>query len=1053
MVHEYSHTTPAVKGILSFATFSERKHMLKTLKRKIALVAVAGLGAGLISVTPAFAAVSVVDDLNLVQSGSTLVVTQALTGAGNDVAKGRPGLNTIKISEPDGAIADSLYNVIISTSATAAGAGITDANSVTLSNPTVFATTAVGTVNLSVASAVANTPDAQSGFLTTAGKVLRVVPSATGTASGITVDATLAAGTYSVWADPTPAAGLPSAAGTFLIGTITIHNVGAPSTVAFDVTGRTQIVAAAADSAFTVSVKDSSARSTFLVGSEAISYTWDTVASTAIQVPATPGNTTAADVAVAAGVFAGQSVTIDNTLIGVGAAFNTTVNTTFKLNATIISGLAAFGSTSATYRWSTSTAGLVGTLVIQKAAVTTATHSMPAAGTVAAADFTTLLKDSTGAVVEGVTPSVTSSLANTVAAAAATGSAGTGNAFTYTATTSGTDTVTFSVSTGGLAVISTTMAITITAFGATPAVLTNATAVNTTGTGWVPGIAPAYVAGLTVTKISVSVTAMDAAKVAEARVAVTNTSGGAALTATLDSVSPIADAAGKITVIATVVGAEATDVVTIGIDANGGTNAFIDLAAVTYATAAADVSTSPKTATTTFAAAGSTQSITATVADQFSIPSSGATVTLTNTTVPVGATAQTAATVTVGSAGTAALSAVLGTVVGNYVYTVTGRSYNNVLLTTTNTITYTVTASGGPKAITIVAGVNTATTGYRVVVDNDGSIVLSATGSTVYTTATQLTTTTAESLPNTVITVKVTDDAGTGVQGVAVVAAPDAGVLVNSAAATTAFKDFNSATDLTVATDGTGVATFFVTSTKPGTPSIKFTAGSVSVTGSFNAVTESQLTTPALATGRVITLDKTTADVTGNVVQITATVTDVWGNAVAGVNLSGAISGAAGRLTGGGRNQSAVATDAAGQVVFEITSNGVEAGAGTLTVTATEALIGGGGVALAAITGLISDDLTANSATQFTKTSTKSATTALTVKAATTSAASTEITAVKTDVATANAAVKALATQVTVLQASVATLIDSLTTQIASLLKSVSALTKAVAKLQAAKKK
>ena len=56
MVHEYSHTTPAVKGILSFATFSERKHMLKTLKRKIALVAVAGLGAGLVSVAPASAA-------------------------------------------------------------------------------------------------------------------------------------------------------------------------------------------------------------------------------------------------------------------------------------------------------------------------------------------------------------------------------------------------------------------------------------------------------------------------------------------------------------------------------------------------------------------------------------------------------------------------------------------------------------------------------------------------------------------------------------------------------------------------------------------------------------------------------------------------------------------------------------------------------------------------------------------------------------------------------------------------------------------------------------
>jgi len=58
MVHEYSHTTPAVKGILSFATFSERKHMLKTLKRKIALVAVAAVGVGMLSALPASAAVS-----------------------------------------------------------------------------------------------------------------------------------------------------------------------------------------------------------------------------------------------------------------------------------------------------------------------------------------------------------------------------------------------------------------------------------------------------------------------------------------------------------------------------------------------------------------------------------------------------------------------------------------------------------------------------------------------------------------------------------------------------------------------------------------------------------------------------------------------------------------------------------------------------------------------------------------------------------------------------------------------------------------------------------
>jgi hypothetical protein len=60
MVHEYSHTTPAVKGILSFATFSERKHMLKNIKRKIALVAVAAVGVGMLSAIPASAVASLI---------------------------------------------------------------------------------------------------------------------------------------------------------------------------------------------------------------------------------------------------------------------------------------------------------------------------------------------------------------------------------------------------------------------------------------------------------------------------------------------------------------------------------------------------------------------------------------------------------------------------------------------------------------------------------------------------------------------------------------------------------------------------------------------------------------------------------------------------------------------------------------------------------------------------------------------------------------------------------------------------------------------------------
>jgi len=56
MVHETAFSTPAASRKSLGATLFERNTMLKTLKRKIALVAVAGLGFGLISTVPAKAA-------------------------------------------------------------------------------------------------------------------------------------------------------------------------------------------------------------------------------------------------------------------------------------------------------------------------------------------------------------------------------------------------------------------------------------------------------------------------------------------------------------------------------------------------------------------------------------------------------------------------------------------------------------------------------------------------------------------------------------------------------------------------------------------------------------------------------------------------------------------------------------------------------------------------------------------------------------------------------------------------------------------------------------
>jgi len=719
------------------------------------------------------------------------------------------------------------------------------------------------------------------------------------------------------------------------------------------------------------------------------------------------------------------------------------------LNSTILSGLAAFGTASASYRWSNTTAGLKGTLAIQKQSDSSAVTSISLAqtDTVANTTYKWSLKDDAGRVVEGVTPVASSALSNTVASAGATSASGAGNAFTYTATTAGSDTITFSIPTGGGTSISTSITATITAYGATAAVLANASAKNLTGTGWVAGTAPAYTAGRTVTQVEVTLTGMDANKVAQANCN-EQTDTNADATCTLSSTSPLADATGKIVITATFAGVlDNNDRYQIQVDANGGANAYVDLADVTFKTAAADLTTSPATGTNNFAAPGAKVTITATVADQYSVASPGATVALANGTVPAGATAQTAATKTVGADGKTSFEATLGTVVGTYVYTFTAKDYNNGAAGT-STVTFTVTASGAPKTLEITSGVNTATNFVRVIADADG--VIDTNGATAVPTAIATTTvTTTESKPHTTIVVTVKDDAGVGVQDVTVTAEPGEGVLVNSAAAAgVLYSAFNSATtDLTQKTAANGTATFYVTGTKPGTAKITFKAGTSSVAGEFLVITNSQLDTMAtVMTGRTVTLDKATAAVNGNVVQIIATVKDVWGNAVKGVNLSGAVTGTAGRFTGGGRSQAAVATDANGQVVFEVTSNGVESGTGTLTVTATEQKIGNaGGDPADAITDLISDDLTANGSI-FTKTSTKSATAALTVTSAA-AAANPAIDAVKADVKAVSDTVATLSKAVTTIQSSVTELTSSLSAHIKSLSSAIAKISRAIAAL------
>jgi hypothetical protein len=241
-------------------------------------------------------------------------------------------------------------------------------------------------------------------------------------------------------------------------------------------------------------------------------------------------------------------------------------------------------------------------------------------------------------------------------------------------------------------------------------------------------------------------------------------------------------------------------------------------------------------------------------------------------------------------------------------------------------------------------------------------------------------------------------------------------------------------TSTSATSTGGGVATIHAVATKVGTNTVTFTVGSKTATATF--ISKQGLAVRSIA--RTVTLGSATVAVTGGAIaQSVATVKDAFGNPVAGVSLTGTISGVAGRFAGGARSFAA-STGADGTVTFEITGNVTESGAGTLTVAGTDA------AANITTADFRTGDLSGNLST-LGKEDVSSVTATLAVTAGVADSSSAQI---KTDVATANAAVKSLATQVTVLQASVATLIDSLTTQIASLMKSVSALTKSVAKLQ-----
>jgi hypothetical protein len=469
-----------------------------------------------------------------------------------------------------------------------------------------------------------------------------------------------------------------------------------------------------------------------------------------------------------------------------------------------------------------------------------------------------------------------------------------------------------------------------------------------------------YSASLAVTSFTAKVSGLTADAAFKAAIA---TSGSA--TVSIDTgANPVADANGVGTIVITATGASTSDTVTLTVDKSDTSSSPAGTIVITYSTPAAvftSANTSPVGGNNAYFTAGSTEkTITATILDQYGQVVPGAYATASYTTVPSGVTGPTIASATTNASGVATLNTTLPSTVGTYVISVVAKNASGGTIGSTSAIKYIVTATGGPGALAISSGVNTATTFYAVTTDDNGNIAGTASAASY--------TTTQVTGDYTTIVVNVKDDAAAAVQYAAVTATPGAGVYVNSTNSGN-MSGFNAASDLTIATDANGDATFYVVGTIVGTSSISFSVGTSSVSGSFFTV----LHALDNAVGRVVTLDSATvANTSGAINQVTATVKDIWGNVVPGVSLTGTVTGAAGRLAGGSRTATVV-TDAAGKSVFEVTSNNIESGTGTLTVSGVTATAGNGSIA-----NILSGDLTGNLST-LTAAATSSATAAITV--------------------------------------------------------------------------
>jgi hypothetical protein len=443
----------------------------KTLRKRIALVAVSAMGFGLLSVVPVNAAGSaaVLANLNLLYTGSTSAVGTGAAGAA-DTAYVRSGASaqTFVVEAAAALQDDSDFDLYLSTTST-------------------IASIAAGTTVAFTAGAVVTAGDAGTavtigqGFVASDNKKAAVaLPDGTTGVDKVSVTTgTLAAGTYYLVADPSPGSAVTT--GGFVIATITSYDVGAPVNLAYNVDGRTQ-VGSAVDTTVSSRLTDSTGRQTFLVGNETISHSWTFPVTSPASAAPDVVTSTAAD-STPSYTAAGASFARYSTALDVTPATPLTKGTIYTLTGVILSGVNAFGNDTMTYLNVATTNGLAGTLALTSASTGAAITSIALANGQAttAANYVLTATDSAGRVIKGVTPVLTASAGTVTTAVATTGDAGTDSTFVYTAPATGTSaTLTFTMYGGSAG--NTTLSIPVT-IGATYDTAVYAAGMESTGNG------------------------------------------------------------------------------------------------------------------------------------------------------------------------------------------------------------------------------------------------------------------------------------------------------------------------------------------------------------------------------------------------------------------------------------------------------------------------------------------------------------------------------------------------------------------------------------------